>query len=88
MIARSRLLQDIVHCTCERGLTNIGALRGSIGFRKEKNMKTLLATVILAMAIASPALAQRAPSGAQQGYQQNGTYNGYPLSEWYRTDEW
>jgi hypothetical protein len=53
-------------------------------------MKTLLATVILAMAIASPALAQRAQSGAQQGYQsqQNGTYNGYPLSEWYRTDEW
>jgi len=24
----------------------------------------------------------------QQGYQQNGYYNGYPLSEWYRTDEW
>jgi hypothetical protein len=69
---------------CERSLTNIGALRGSI----EKNMKTLLATVILAMAIASPALGQRAPSTAQQGYQQNGTYNGYPLSEWYRTDEW
>ena len=51
-------------------------------------MKTLLATVIVAMAIASPALAQRAPSGAQQGYQQNGTYNGYPLSEWYRDDSW
>ncbi len=51
-------------------------------------MKTLLATVILAMVIASPALGQRAPSTAQQGYQQNGTYNGYPLSEWYRTDEW
>jgi hypothetical protein len=55
---------------------------------KEKNMKTLLATVILAMAIASPALAQRAQSAPQQGYQQNGTYNGYPLSDWYRTDEW
>jgi len=51
-------------------------------------MKTLLATVILAMAIASPALAQRASSAAQQSYQQNGTYNGYPLREWYRTDEW
>jgi hypothetical protein len=51
-------------------------------------MKTLLATVILAMAIASPALAQRAQSAPQQGYGQNGTYNGYPLSEWYRTDEW
>ena len=88
MAARSRSFQNIVRCTCEPALTNIVALRGSIGFRKEKNMKTLLATVILAMAIASPALAQRAPSGAQHGYQQNGTYNGYPLSEWYRTDEW
>ena len=35
-----------------------------------------------------PALAQRAQSAPQQGYQQNGYYNGYPLSEWYRTDEW
>jgi hypothetical protein len=51
-------------------------------------MKTLFATLILAMAIASPALAQRARSAPQQGYQQNGYYNGYPLSEWYRTDEW
>ena len=48
-------------------------------------MKTLFATLILAMAIASPALAQRAQSAPQQG---NGYYNGYPLSEWYRTDEW
>ena len=88
MIAWSRSLQNIVRCNVDLWLTNIGALRGSIGFRKEKHMKTLLATVILAMAIASPALAQRAPSGAQQGYQQNGTYNGYPLSEWYRTDGW
>ena len=54
----------------------------------EKIMKTLFATLILAMAIASPALAQRAQSAPQQGYQQNGYYNGYPLSEWYRTDEW
>lgn len=53
-------------------------------------MKTLIAGAILAMAIASPALAQRAPSAPQQGYQaqQNGYYNGYPLQEWYRTDEW
>ena len=53
------------------------------------NMKTLIVTVILAMAAASPALAQRAQS-PQQGYQsqQNGYYNGYPLQEWYRTDEW
>ncbi|HEU4357852.1 MAG TPA: hypothetical protein VFR54_05300 [Xanthobacteraceae bacterium] len=51
-------------------------------------MKTLVATVILAMAAVSPALAQRAQSAPQQGYQQNGYYNGYPLQEWYRTDEW
>ena len=51
-------------------------------------MKTVFATLILAMAIASPSLAQRAQSAPQQGYQQNGYYNGYPLSEWYRTDEW
>jgi len=51
-------------------------------------MKTLFATLILAMTIASPALAQRAQSAPQQGYQQNGYYNGYPLSEWYRNDEW
>jgi hypothetical protein len=53
-------------------------------------MKTLVATAILVMAIASPALAQRTQSAPQQGYQseQNGYYKGYPLQEWYRTDEW
>ncbi|HKF11184.1 MAG TPA: hypothetical protein VKB89_21080 [Xanthobacteraceae bacterium] len=51
-------------------------------------MKTLVATVILAMAAVSPALAQRGQSAPQQDYQQNGYYNGYPLQEWYRTDEW
>ena len=52
-------------------------------------MKTLIATVILAMAAVSPALAQRAQS-APQGHQsqQNGYYKGYPLQDWYRTDEW
>jgi hypothetical protein len=47
-------------------------------------MKTLIATAILAMAIASPALAQRAQSAPQRGYQsqQNGYYNGYPVQEW------
>src|SRR5438445_191155 len=55
---------------------------------KEKIMKTVFATLILAIAIASPALAQRSQSAPKQGYQQNGYYNGYPLSEWYRTDEW
>ncbi len=49
-------------------------------------MKTLFATLILAMAIASPALAQRAQSAPQQGYQQNGYYNGYPLGISYESD--
>jgi len=36
-------------------------------------MKTLIATAILAMAIASPALAQRAQSAPQRGYQSQQT---------------
>jgi predicted phosphoadenosine phosphosulfate sulfurtransferase len=42
------------------------------------------------MAIASPALAQRAQSAPQRGYQshQNGYYNGYPVHEWYHDDVW
>jgi hypothetical protein len=45
-----------------------------------------LATAILAFTIASPALAQRA-STTQQGAQ-GGTYQGHPLSDWYRPDSW
>ena len=85
MAARSRSIQNIVRCTCELSLANVGRVRE---ISKEKIMKTLFATLILAMAIASPALAQRTQSAPQQGYQQNGYYNGYPLREWYRTDEW
>jgi hypothetical protein len=57
-------------------------------FRIGTNMKTIVATLLLAMAIASPALAQNAQSqqGAQSG--QNGTYQGYPISEWQRPDSW
>ena len=53
-------------------------------------MKTLIAAAILAMAIASPALAQRAHSAPQRGYQsqQNGLYNGYPVQEWYHDNVW
>jgi len=47
---------------------------------------TVLAAAMLASAIASPALAQRA-STTQQGAQ-GGTYQGYPLSDWYRADSW
>jgi hypothetical protein len=51
-------------------------------------MKAILAAVAIAMAIATPVLAQNAQSqrGAQ-GYQ-GGTYQGYPASEWYRQDSW
>ena len=53
----------------------------------EKTMKTIFAALLVAAAIASPALAQTAQS--QQNAQQNyGTYNGYPTSEWYRQDSW
>ena len=53
-------------------------------------MKTLIATAILVMAIASLALAQRAQAAPQRGYQsqQNGSYNGYPVQEWYHDDVW
>ena len=85
MAARSHSSQNIVRCTYELWLANVARVRD---LAKEKIMKTLFATLVLAMTIASPALAQRAQSAPQQGYQQNGYYNGYPLSEWYRTDEW
>jgi hypothetical protein len=45
----------------------------------------IVATTLLASAVVSPALAQRAPSD-QQGA--NGTFHGQPLSEWYRADGW
>jgi hypothetical protein len=50
-------------------------------------MKTIFAALLVAAAIASPALAQTAQSqrDAQQSY---GTFHGYPTSEWYRQDSW
>jgi opacity protein-like surface antigen len=53
-------------------------------------MKTIVATVLLAMAIASPALAQSAQYQSQHGARsgQYGTYQGYPTSEWQRPDSW
>ena len=52
-------------------------------------MKTLIATAILVMAIASPALARRAQAAPQRGYQsQQNSYNGYPVQEWYHDDVW
>jgi hypothetical protein len=67
------------------------------------NMKMVVATVLLAAAIASPALAQGtqtqqqgARSGkstqsqqrARSGQNAGGTYQGYPTSAWQRPGSW
>jgi hypothetical protein len=57
-------------------------------------MKTLIAALTLASLVIAPALlasAQAAPRserGDAAGQNSGGTYQGYPLSEWYRTDGW
>jgi hypothetical protein len=55
-------------------------------------MKTLIAALTLATLIV-PALfgsahAPRHERGDAAGQNSGGTYQGYPLSEWYRTDGW
>jgi opacity protein-like surface antigen len=51
-------------------------------------MKMIFAAAAIALAIATPALAQSAQpqQGGQQSY--GGTYQGYPVGEWYRPDNW
>jgi len=49
-------------------------------------MKAIFAAVMLAMAVASPALAQSAQSQDSGQHYYGGTYRGYPTSEWYRQD--
>ena len=57
-------------------------------------MKTLIAALNLATLVIAPALlasAHAAPHRARgdaAGQNSGGTYQGYPLSEWYRTDGW
>jgi hypothetical protein len=57
-------------------------------------MKTLIAALTFATLIAAPALVQSAnaapPSdrGDAAGQTSGGTYQGYPLREWYRPDGW
>jgi len=51
-------------------------------------MKAIFAAVMLAMAVASPALAQSAQSDEGGRHYNGGTYRGYPTSEWYRQDGW
>jgi hypothetical protein len=53
-------------------------------------MKTLITALTLATLVAVPAFTQEANAapndrGMYQGYV---TYQGYPLNEWYRTDNW
>jgi hypothetical protein len=55
-------------------------------------MKTLIAALTLATFVFAPlASAHAAPRterGNAAGENAGGTYQGYPLSEWYRTDGW
>jgi hypothetical protein len=60
---------------------------------RETAMKTLTTALILASLIVAPAFIQSARAAndrrdAGQSAQSNGTYAGYPLSEWYRADRW
>jgi hypothetical protein len=57
-------------------------------------MKTLIAALTLVTLIIAPALlasahaAPRSARGDAAAQNWGGTYQGYPLSEWYRTDGW
>ncbi|HZD29550.1 MAG TPA: hypothetical protein VE251_12760 [Xanthobacteraceae bacterium] len=57
-------------------------------------MKTLIAALTLASLVIAPALlasAQAAPRSERShaaGQNSGGTYQGYPLSDWYRDDGW
>ena len=58
--------------------------------KRRRNMKTIVAAVLLVAAIASPALAQTTQSqqGARSGQNAGGTYQGYPTREWQRPGSW
>jgi hypothetical protein len=57
-------------------------------------MKTLITALTLAILIAAPAFVQSAnaapPSDRRDcaGQSYCGTFQGYPLTEWYRPDSW
>jgi hypothetical protein len=51
-------------------------------------MKTIVATLVLAAALASPVLAQTAPTRQQDAQQYSGGFQGYPIGEWQRPDTW
>jgi len=56
-------------------------------------MKTLITALTFATLIAAPALVQQANAaprdqGDYYGQNSGGTYQGYPLRDWYRPDGW
>jgi hypothetical protein len=53
-------------------------------------MKTLIATLTFATLILAPAFIQSAAAAPQDSYRtiHEGTYAGYPLSEWLRPDSY
>jgi hypothetical protein len=66
--------------------------RTMVRHRMERTMKTLITALALAALIATTQSAA-AESGdrrdiGQPGQGYEGTYQGYPLSDWYRTDGW
>jgi hypothetical protein len=50
-------------------------------------MKTLIPALTVITLIAAQA-APRHQRGNAAAAEQSGTYHGYPLSDWYRTDTW
>jgi hypothetical protein len=56
-------------------------------------MKTLIAALAFATIIAAPAFTQSANAGSNERFnapesQAHGSYNGYPLKDWYRADDY
>jgi opacity protein-like surface antigen len=55
-------------------------------------MKTLIAALTVLTLVAGQASAAQAiprhARGNAAAAEQSGTYHGYPLSDWYRTDTW
>jgi hypothetical protein len=53
-------------------------------------MKMLITALALATLVAIPAFTQGANAAPndRRMYQGYATYQGYPLNEWYRTDNW
>jgi len=61
---------------------------------EERVMKMLITALVLATVVGATAFIQptaartTAPAAKQSGQTNNGYYRGYPLEDWYRTDDW